>query len=60
MTSPHLTQAIRDAETPSFTYKKIRNGCWRVYKGKKKVSEHSMEQGAKTACAFLPSISTNN
>ena len=30
-------------------YKKIKNGCWRVFKGDKLMSEHSMEKGAQEA-----------
>ena len=32
-------------------YKKIRNGCWRVYVGSKQITEHSDERGAKTMAA---------
>jgi predicted Rossmann-fold nucleotide-binding protein len=35
------------------TIKKIRNGCWRVYVGSKKISEHSMYAGAEKVAEQL-------
>ena len=38
-----------DCTCPRYDYIKVRNGLWRVVFGDKVISEHSMENGAKSA-----------
>lgn len=34
-------------------YQKFRNGCWRTYRNNRKISEHSMESGARSTALNL-------
>ena len=51
---------IQVLEEDTYWYKKVRNGCWEVYRGSKKVSEHSMESGAQKMIESLMSNPNTN